>query len=94
MSQKMKVTIHNHSRHAPVRCLNCGATNDAATCISTEDGDPSQPMMPEPGNIIVCASCKHIMQWADGGGFEELSDETAREVAGHPLLVKLLAKKP
>jgi hypothetical protein len=56
------------------KCLNCGAQLSGVT------GPPGDP---EPESaIMVCAYCGHVMEW-DGEKFAELSDETARDIAGN-----------
>lgn len=85
----MKLKLHESHRVAEVRCLNCGSANDGVTGVSTPDHPGKRT--PETGDIMLCFYCGHLMQWAEGGGFEELSDEAAHQVAGNPIVLKMQA---
>lgn len=56
------------------RCLNCGAP---LTGVTGPEGDP------DPGCVMVCAYCSHVMEW-DGAKLAPLSDEAIDDIAGDP----------
>ena len=55
-------------------CLNCGARLTSVT---------GPAAAPDPGDIMVCAYCGHVMEWTSEG-LAELSDEAASDIAGNP----------
>jgi ribosomal protein L40E len=55
-------------------CLNCGAPLSGVT--GDRDGV-------DPGSIMVCAYCSHVMEWT-GERLAELSDEAIKGIAGDP----------
>ena len=56
------------------RCLNCRAP---MTGLTGPEGDP------EPGSVMVCAYCSHVMEW-DGARLVPLSEEAIGDIAGDP----------
>lgn len=55
------------------QCLNCAAPLSGLTGPDSVD----------PGSIMVCAYCSHIMEWT-GERLAELSNEAALAIAGDP----------
>lgn len=61
-------------------CLNCQAP---LTGITGDGGSP------DPGAIMVCAYCSHVMEW-DGKKLVALSDETIKDIAGDPDILAVM----
>jgi ribosomal protein S27E len=60
-------------------CLNCGAPLSGVT----------GPKDVDPGSIMVCAYCSHIMEWT-GDRLAELSDRAMRDIAGDPAVMAVV----
>lgn len=61
------------------QCLNCGAPLSGIT----------GPEGVDPGSIMVCAYCSHIMEWT-GESLAELDDEAMRAIAGDPNVIAIV----
>lgn len=72
----------------PARCRNCGREHDATTRAVDAGDDRLDKTRPEPGDVIICLHCGHLMEWTEAG-FAELSEEAARAVAGDPRVLAL-----
>ena len=64
-------------------CLECGKPMTAALRLRDHD-------QPEPGSIMVCIYCSHVMEW-DGSRLIPLTDEAIREIAGDPEFLETVA---
>jgi len=63
-------------RHIPRSlCLHCGKPLDGATSVNVD-------APPDPGDVVVCLFCGHIMAFADDLTLRPLTDAEANEVAG------------
>lgn len=72
------MTALGQSRRVPESsCTRCGDKLDAATCVGDDEG-------PTPGDITICATCGHVMAFADDLILRELTAEEAEMVADEP----------
>lgn len=62
------------------QCLNCAAPLSGLTGPDSVD----------PGSIMVCAYCSHVMEWT-GERLAELSNEAALAIAGDPEVLAVVA---
>lgn len=69
------------TRLKSLMCLNCGANLTAATNFE-------QYARPQPGSVMICVVCAHIMVYDENLEFRSPTDEEVVEMAGHPEIVK------
>jgi len=65
------------------KCPSCGTDNDATTAT------PGTNSGPKPGDITICWDCGHIAAFADDLTIRDLTDAKAKEIAGHPNLLRV-----
>lgn len=72
----------------PAACLNCKAVNNGATCIGHD-------VAPQPGNIVICIECGHIMAYDNNMQMRKLTDKEMIDIAGDPriLLIQKARKR-
>jgi len=70
-------------------CLNCGELLDGVTSI-VHDG-AKEDIKPKPGDMTVCAYCRHLMIYDDDGKLREPTFTEIAEIANDP---RVLAIKP
>jgi hypothetical protein len=63
-------------------CPNCGATLDAATCVTSDTVQPS------PGDLTLCIYCGHLMAFGDDLSFRKLTDSEAAGIDPRTLAVQ------
>ena len=54
-------------------CLNCGASNDAASGVV--DKHARNTLKPKPGDVTLCLYCGHVMMFDKNLSFRELTKE-------------------
>ena len=64
------------------KCLSCGAKADGSTSI--------EGAVPKVGDVTVCLSCGHVMEFGLGLTLVELSDATLMNIAGDPDFLKVV----
>jgi hypothetical protein len=64
-------------------CLNCGKPLTGAGSLYAD-------RVPEPGDVLVCAYCSHVMEWT-GERLAEPSDETLKVIAGDKRMLDAVA---
>jgi hypothetical protein len=77
----MKLGIDRHM--PPTVCLGCGGKIDGATHVGEEDTTP------DPGSVVVCIYCGHIMAYDEGLKLRELTLEEQLDVAGDPRILAI-----